>query len=145
MSSELQFAFNHMPRTEDKHLSIMSLEEATKARKFHESFPQYTITPLADLKRMAEFLGLSQVKVKDESCRFGLNAFKVLGGSYAIARYIADQTGCDISELLYSALKSEKLKREFGAATFFFCYRRQCLPAVGVLRDHTQGNSVGGS
>ena len=68
---------------------------------------------------MAAFLGLGAVKVKDESYRFGLNAFKVLGGSYAIARYIADETGRDISAMSYDVLKSEELKRDFGSATFF--------------------------
>ena len=57
--------------------------------------------------------------IKDESYRFGLNAFKVLGGSFAMARYIAQQTGKDVSELPYQVLTSEALKKEFGQATFF--------------------------
>ena len=93
VSQELKWAANHMPKSDDRYLQIMSLDEIVKVRRFHENFPQYSVTPLADLKVMAEFLGLSQLKVKDESYRFGLNAFKVLGCSYAIARYIADETG----------------------------------------------------
>ena len=58
-----------------------------------ESFPQYSITPLAQLDGMAQYLGLAGVYVKDESYRFGLNAFKVLGGSFAMARYIAERDG----------------------------------------------------
>ena len=38
-------------------------------------------------------MGLKSLLVKDESQRFGLNAFKVLGGSYAIARHIAARLG----------------------------------------------------
>ena len=57
--------------------------------------------------------------MKDESYRFGLNAFKVLGGSFAIAKYIAQQTGKDVSDLPYSVLTSEELRKEFGQATFF--------------------------
>ena len=57
--------------------------------------------------------------MKDESYRFGLNAFKVLGGSFAIAKYIAQQTGKDVSDLPYSVLTSEALREEFGQATFF--------------------------
>ena len=45
--------------------------------------------------------------------------FKVLGGSFAMARYIAKQTGKDVSELPYNVLTSEELKKEFGQATFF--------------------------
>lgn len=119
MSCEIKWALNRMPKTEDKNLPIMAVEEVKKARCFHESFPQYQVTPLADLKGMAEYLGLKKAAVKDESYRFGLNAFKVLGGSYAIAKYIAKETGRDISQMPYSVLTSEELKKEFGQATFF--------------------------
>ena len=83
------------------------------------SFPQYSKTPLAKLDRMADYLGVNQIYVKDESYRFDLNAFKVLGGSYAIAKYIAKQTGKDVSELSFDVLTSDKLREEFGQATFF--------------------------
>ena len=119
MSCEIKWAMNHMPKTEDKNLPIMAVEEVKKARAFHESFPQYEVTPLAEGKHMAAYLGLNRVAVKDESYRFGLNAFKVLGGSYAIARYIAKETGRDVSQMPYSVLTSEELKEEFGQATFF--------------------------
>ena len=89
MVPTIKWAVNHMPKTEDKNLSLMSLAEAKKARAFHESFPQYARTPLTRLEKMAAYLGLKELYVKDESYRFGLNAFKVLGGSYAMARYIA--------------------------------------------------------
>ena len=108
-----------MPKTDDAQLKVMALSEVEKARAFHESFPQYSITPLARLDKMADRLGLKEVYVKDESYRFGLNAFKVLGGSFAMARYIAGQVGKDVSELPYQVLTSEELKKEFGQATFF--------------------------
>ena len=37
----------------------------------------------------AKEMGLDKIYVKDESYRFGLNAFKVLGGSFAIGNYLA--------------------------------------------------------
>ncbi len=116
---KIQWAKNSMPKTADKQLAVMSLENVGKARKFHESFPQYSVTPLAQLKGMAEHLGLGSLFVKDESYRFGLNAFKVLGGSFAMARYIAGQLGKDVSEVDYNYLTGDKLKEEFGQATFF--------------------------
>ena len=92
--------FKQNAKTEDKNLPIMAVKEVKKARAFHESFPQYKVTPLGRLEEsMAEYLGLAKAAVKDESYRFGLNAFKVLGGSYAIAKYIAKETGRDISEM----------------------------------------------
>ena len=40
MIASIKWAVNHMPKTDDKSLSLMSLEEAGKARAFHKSFPQ---------------------------------------------------------------------------------------------------------
>lgn len=115
----IKWAVNEMPKTDDSQLQVMSLENVAKARAFHESFPQYSVTPLVKLDHMATYLGLKEVYVKDESYRFGLNAFKVLGGSFAMARYIAKQTGKDVSELPYNVLTSDELRNEFGQATFF--------------------------
>lgn len=115
----IEWAVNGMPKTEDKNLSVMAPDEIGKAKAFHESFPQYSRTPLAKLTNMASYLGLGEVYLKDESYRFGLNAFKVLGGSFAIAKYIASQTGKDVSDLPYNVLTSETLRKEFGQATFF--------------------------
>lgn len=116
---KIKWVLNKMPHTADKNLSVMSLENVAKARAFHESFPQYKKTPLVRLSGMAAELGLADFFVKDESYRFGLNAFKVLGGSFSMARYIADKLGRDVSEMTYDYLTSEKLKKEFGQATFF--------------------------
>ena len=115
----IKWAANRMPGSEDAWLKVMAGEEVAKARAFHRSFPQYSVTPLADLKEMAGYLGLARLCVKDESYRFGLNAFKVLGGSFAMARYIAQKTGKDVSEMTYDYLTGDKLKEEFGQATFF--------------------------
>lgn len=115
----IEWAVNTMPKTNDGQLPVMAISEVKKARTFHESFPQYTTTPLAKLEQMAAYLGLGGIYVKDESYRFGLNAFKVLGGSFAMARYIAGQTGKDVSELPYNVLTSDALRQEFGQATFF--------------------------
>ena len=116
---QIKWAANRMPKSGDRQLGVMSLENVAKARKFHRSFPQYSVTPLARLDNMAAQLGLGGLFVKDESYRFGLNAFKVLGGSFAMARYIAQQLGRDVSEMTYEYLTSQKLRDEFGQATFF--------------------------
>ncbi|MDD7267416.1 MAG: diaminopropionate ammonia-lyase [Lachnospiraceae bacterium] len=113
------WAVNQMPKTADENLPVMGLTEIAKARTFHQSFPQYTTTPLVKLDVMADYLGLNEVYIKDESYRFGLNAFKVLGGSFAMAKYIAGQIGKDVSELPYNVLTSDELRKEFGQATFF--------------------------
>ena len=119
MEPKIKWKLNTLPRSEDRELGIMSLENVAKARAFHRSFPQYAVTPLAKLDRMAAYLGLDTLCVKDESYRFGLNAFKVLGGSFAMAKYIAGQLGRDVSEMTYDYLTSDDLKKDFGQATFF--------------------------
>ena len=119
MQPKMKWVCNKMPQSEDKNLEVMSLENIKKARAFHKSFPQYSVTPLANLEGMAADLGLGGLFIKDESYRFGLNAFKVLGGSFAMARYIADETGKDVAECDFDYLTSEQLQKDFGQATFF--------------------------
>lgn len=76
---QIKWVSNEMPKNNDANLNVMVLSEVSKAKTFHESFPQYSETPLANLEQMATYLGLGNIFVKDESYRFGLNAFKVLG------------------------------------------------------------------
>ncbi len=119
MNPPIQWILNRMPKSDDRHLEVMSTQNVAKAQAFHRSFPQYAVTPLAELPGMAKRLGLGSLAVKDESYRFGLNAFKVLGGSFAMGRYIAQELGRDVSQVDYGYLTSGKLKEEFGQATFF--------------------------
>ena len=119
MTDGLKWTVNHVPGSDDKFLDLMSEENVTKANEFHKSFPQYSVTPLQKLSALASYLGVKGIYCKDESYRFGLNAFKVLGGSYAMGRYIAKELGRDISQLPFNVLSSDKLREEFGQATFF--------------------------
>lgn len=115
----IRWVINQMDHTDDAWLNTMNLEEVEKVIAFHRSFPQYAPTPLVSLAHAAGELGLGALLVKDESHRFGLNAFKVLGGSYATASAIAESLHRDISETDYTYLTGERLKEEFGQATFF--------------------------
>jgi len=54
---------------------------------FHEILPNYGQTPLRILPHsLSERLGAGTVLLKDESCRFGLPAYKILGASWACYR-----------------------------------------------------------
>jgi diaminopropionate ammonia-lyase len=117
--TKIKWVPNTLPKTSNTILDIMSPDNVAKAATFHKSFPEYTRTPLVKLDNMAKFLGLKNLYVKDESKRFGLNAFKVLGGSFAIGSYIAKTLGKDISDLDYDTLTSKELLKEFGQRTFF--------------------------
>ena len=98
--------------------SEFGLTHANQARTFHQSFPEYTKTPLVELKNLANHLHVGKIFVKDESYRFGLNAFKVLGGSYAIGRYIQDTAELNERQFNYETLTSPELKEKLGQMTF---------------------------
>lgn len=62
-------------------------------RQFHQQLPNYARTPLVSLEDVAEKLRVKSVFVKDESKRFGLPAFKILGASWGSCRAIIAKTG----------------------------------------------------
>ena len=66
-----------------------------KPLELHEKLPHYAPTPLIDAPPIAERLGLSRVLVKDESQRFGMPSFKLLGASWATFRALVDYIGRD--------------------------------------------------
>ncbi|KAK7179518.1 diaminopropionate ammonia-lyase [Paraphaeosphaeria sporulosa] len=61
---------------------------------FHRLLPDYAATPLHPLSSLAQSLGLAYIFVKDESNRFGLPAFKILGASWATFKAVA--AACDV-------------------------------------------------
>lgn len=107
----------HLPN-QKYNIDFLGLEEAKRVQGFHASFPVYQKTPLAILNNTAGELGLGGIYVKDESYRFGLNAFKVLGGSFAIGNYMAEKLGMDIRELPYDRMISQEIKEKLGELTF---------------------------
>lgn len=119
MSEKILWRENTLPKSQKENdLDFLNEVEINKARNFHKSFPEYSVTPLVSLDSLSETLGLKGIYLKDESYRFGLNAFKVLGGSYSMAKYLAQKLGKDISELPYEALVSNEVKERLGDITF---------------------------
>ena len=98
--------------------ACFGLKQAKKVRSFHQSFAEYSVTPLVQLKDLAAELGVQGIYVKDESYRFGLNAFKVLGGSYAIAREIGSRLGLAEKELSLPRLLQQDVQERLGKLTF---------------------------
>ncbi|MDL2207178.1 diaminopropionate ammonia-lyase [Desulfovibrio sp. OttesenSCG-928-M16] len=74
-------------------LENFSPEAAAKVLAFHSALAGYAPTALVQLPHLASALGVRNILVKDESSRAGLNAFKVLGSSWAVGRYLAEQLG----------------------------------------------------
>ncbi|SDQ91093.1 diaminopropionate ammonia-lyase [Pseudovibrio sp. Tun.PSC04-5.I4] len=95
---------------------LFTAEIAQNARKFHSQIEGYEPTPLTSLPALAAALGVKGIYVKDESYRFGLNAFKVLGGSYALGRLLAKKLDLDICEIDLKTV-SEKFEKPMVFAT----------------------------
>lgn len=98
--------------------SAFSVEKADEVLAFHKSIPGYEETPLVRLDALSKELGVSSIAVKDESPRFGLNAFKGLGGSYCIAKYIAGELGADMKDVDYDLLTSPETNEKIKDLTF---------------------------
>ena len=114
----IKFQMNTMQAKSVEPIALLDRSEVNKALDFHAGFPDYQPTPLANLSQLAQNIGVGGIHVKDESHRFGLNAFKVLGGSFAIGKYIAQMLGKDVSELGYQALTSPSIREQIGTVTF---------------------------
>ncbi len=90
-----------------KTCELFTAQKALQAREFHCQIEGYEPTPLVSLPNLAKQLGVKAILVKDESKRFGLNAFKVLGGSYALGCQLAKHLSIDISEINLKTVASK--------------------------------------
>jgi diaminopropionate ammonia-lyase len=114
----ISWTINKMKKTVGVSTDFLSTNEIQKAKAFHASFPEYSKTPLRSLGNLAKRFGVGGIYVKDESYRFGLNAFKVLGASFAIAKYLAKCLQVDVGELDFSTLASPEIRKKLGEITF---------------------------
>ncbi|MDO8677418.1 MAG: pyridoxal-phosphate dependent enzyme [Acidobacteriota bacterium] len=69
---------------------LFSPAEYAQVRAFFDARPRLQPTPTRHLPALADHLGLGAIFAKDETARFGLNAFKLLGGLFAIETLIAE-------------------------------------------------------
>lgn len=93
-------------------------EDINEVYNFHKTLPNYKATPLVNLKDLSKHYGIKNIWIKDESKRFGLNAFKVLGGSYAMGKYLSKRLNKPMKELPFNVLISDEVKKELGDITF---------------------------
>ncbi len=86
MSTDVMISINSHKGIEQPFASFRAdTASMDAARAFHRSIPEYKPTPLHSMRGLARRIGLRKVFLKDESARFGLNAFKALGASFAVA------------------------------------------------------------
>lgn len=109
----------HNPKKQnDSIIKLFNYEHIKIVNKYHQTYPMYNITPLIKMKNTAKLFNVSDIYVKDESCRFGLNSFKPLGCTYAIAKYFSKILNINISELSYNRLRSTALQHKYKDLTF---------------------------
>jgi diaminopropionate ammonia-lyase len=64
---------------------------------FHRRLPGYAPTPLKEAVELAQRLEVAHIWVKDESQRFGMPAFKILGTSWAVYKALTERSGVQIA------------------------------------------------
>ncbi len=118
MRTPLEYTINAHNCVEQPQCSFgTDLESIEAARIFHRSLPGYSPTPLYSMRGLAGKLGVRRILLKDESKRFGLNAFKALGASFAV-----------------SGVAAGKLTRTSACAS---------LPDLGELRVRLSSEGIG--
>ena len=95
---------------------LYNAETAAAVRAFHRTMPDYEPTPLVHLPSLARELGVKDVFVKDEGKRFGLKAFKALGGSWCIASLLSEELGMDRPD--FKVLTAPETLKRLGNRTF---------------------------
>jgi diaminopropionate ammonia-lyase len=94
-----------------------SEEIARRVEAFHRGLPGYRPTQLARWSGLARRWGVKEIFIKDESTRFDLRAFKVLGGSYAVARLMCQKLGVSIGDVDFNYLVSAEARKRIGQIT----------------------------
>ena len=94
---------------------------AKASRAFHEQIEDYEKTPLVGLPHLAQKWNIGGIYVKDESKRFHLNAFKGLGGSYAMFRILCERLGLDPEKTCLQDLRGEAYREKISQLEFVTC------------------------
>lgn len=97
---------------------LFDYSEIEKAITYFKKYSQYKPSPLFKLEALSKQLGIEGIYIKDESDRFGLKSFKVLGGFLAISKLLAARLGKDLSEVDFNLLKSRESREKTGEITF---------------------------
>ena len=91
---------------------------SNQVRKFHSSISNYEITPLVSLNNLAKELNIKGLYVKDESYRFNLNAFKPLGGIYAIFKIVCSKLNLNDKDTTFDDLQENHIKEQLKDMVF---------------------------
>ena len=74
-------------------------------------------TPLVSLPALAARLGVGEIRVKDESRRFGFGAFKALGGVFAVHQFVATHKDRPPADTVFATASSGNHGRAVAMGT----------------------------
>ncbi|HEX7780948.1 MAG TPA: diaminopropionate ammonia-lyase [Vicinamibacterales bacterium] len=121
---------------------FFSDEELADVRRFYGPGTRLGArpTPLHRLPGLATRIGVGELLVKDESSRFGLPAFKIVGAQYAIARLLAQPRQGRVTDLACATAGNHgravaRAARELGLAAHVYVPVGTSQLAVDALRS----------
>jgi diaminopropionate ammonia-lyase len=79
-------AFAFVPDHRLTRSPLFTDSDYAQQRAYFGSHPELAATPLRRFRALARALGIADLRGKDESARFGLNAFKAAGAMFALAQ-----------------------------------------------------------
>lgn len=91
---------------------------AETMRSLRAPFKKCKTTPLNRLSGLAARRELKNICAKNESTRFGLKAFKVLGGPYPTGGCLAHKIHLPLQNLTHNTLETPETKAKAGDAIF---------------------------
>ena len=111
---------NEQPSPQNCQKQYLRFDETVVADtlRFHKSMTAYAPVPLISLNERAKAGQVKGIFCKDESHRFGLKAFKGLGGSYAMFRILCKKLGLDYKNVDYRYFQKEEIRKQ--CANFHF-------------------------
>lgn len=107
---------------------------------FYDAHPELEPTPLIDLPAFASSLSLGGLLVKDESARFGTEAFKIAGARYAMASLGRDRlaTGVVCATAGNHGRAVARAARDLGIACTVFVPAAPDAPEIARRTRHAR-------
>ncbi len=115
---DFEYILNGNAKDSSKAKELFPVKIAREAHNFHRQIPGYRMTPLRALPNLAQMLGVGGIYIKDEAERLELNSFKVMGGSFAIYRFLQKKLGMEGKDLSFEYLTSKECHDRIGDITF---------------------------
>ena len=114
---------------------VFTTAELAHVRRFYSA---ELATPLHHLRSLASSIGIGDLMVKDETSRFGLPAFKILGVRYAVARLV--ESGAEVTDVACATAGNHgravaRVARERGLEAHVYVPIGTSPPRIAALRD----------